>query len=46
MESFLQLVNEPVTTVKLSYNTMDVKLVPLSEKDYIEVYLIIFEELW
>ena len=45
MESLLQVVNESTATAKRPYHTLDVKLVPLSEKDDIEAYLVTFERI-
>ena len=45
MESLLQVVNELTAKVKLPHCTLDVKLVSLSVKDNIEVYLMTFERI-
>ena len=45
MESLLQVVNESTATVKLLHHILDVKLFPLSVKDYIEAYLVTFERI-
>ena len=45
LESLLQVVNESTAKVKLPHCTLDVKLVPLSMKDNIEVYLMTFERI-
>ena len=45
MKSLLQVVNESTATAKQPYCTLDVKLVTLSVKDYVEAYLVIFERI-
>ena len=46
MESLLQVVNESTAKTKSQpHRTLDVKLVPLSAKDDIEVYLVTFERI-
>ena len=42
IESLLQVVNESTATANFPHRTLDVKLVPLSVNDDIEVYLVTF----
>jgi len=45
MESLVQAMNDLTATARLPHCILDVKLVPLSAKDDIEVYLINFERI-